>query len=184
MHGMTLSARHGSYGPSELTRLDRENHRFATENYHLRVAITHAIEAIQRGSASAPVLESLKAALTAADRAGDQSDDRADSLEGARAENASLAEEVATLFEAIQRIDGINDNPSHFNVEINAVCDRILRPVKQQSDFALGYAVVEEWLRGPARGIEWPPGCIENLSELVGQALKQARAPVDDEASK
>ena len=32
------------------------------------------------------------------------------------------------LTAAIQRIDGINDNPANYNVEINAVCDTILRP--------------------------------------------------------
>jgi hypothetical protein len=35
--------------------------------------------------------------------------------------------EIAKLFAAIQRIDGINDNPAHYNPEINAVCDSILR---------------------------------------------------------
>jgi hypothetical protein len=29
---------------------------------------------------------------------------------------------------AISRIDAINDNPAHFNSEINEVCDKILRP--------------------------------------------------------
>ena len=36
--------------------------------------------------------------------------------------------EIEKLFAAIQRIDGINDNPAHYNPEINAVCDSILRP--------------------------------------------------------
>ena len=30
--------------------------------------------------------------------------------------------------EAIRRIDGINDNPAHYNPDINTVCDPILRP--------------------------------------------------------
>jgi hypothetical protein len=32
------------------------------------------------------------------------------------------------MLAVIKRIDGINDNPADFNTEINAECDRILRP--------------------------------------------------------
>jgi len=39
-----------------------------------------------------------------------------------------MALENRRLRAAIQRIDGINDNPAHYNAEINAVCDTILRP--------------------------------------------------------
>ena len=38
------------------------------------------------------------------------------------------AHAISRLHIAIQRIDGINDNPAHYNPEINAECDRILRP--------------------------------------------------------
>lgn len=34
---------------------------------------------------------------------------------------------IEQLTAAIQRIDGINDNPAHYNPDINAVCDSILR---------------------------------------------------------
>lgn len=37
-------------------------------------------------------------------------------------------DEIEKLRLAILRIDAINDNPARFNVEINAVCDGILRP--------------------------------------------------------
>lgn len=39
-----------------------------------------------------------------------------------------VLDERDRLLAAIQRIDGINDNPAHYNSEINAVCDAILRP--------------------------------------------------------
>jgi len=43
-------------------------------------------------------------------------------------ERALKAEvEIERLMAAIWRIDGINDNPAHYNPEINAVCDSILR---------------------------------------------------------
>lgn len=38
------------------------------------------------------------------------------------------AAEIERLYAAVRRIDAINDNPAHFNVEINEVCDSILRP--------------------------------------------------------
>jgi hypothetical protein len=38
------------------------------------------------------------------------------------------AAEIERLRAAIQRIDGLNDNPARFNFEINKVCDEILRP--------------------------------------------------------
>lgn len=39
-----------------------------------------------------------------------------------------LKAENERLLTAIRRIDAINDNPYHFNSEINAECDKILRP--------------------------------------------------------
>jgi hypothetical protein len=44
------------------------------------------------------------------------------------AELGRLRADNERLTAAIQRIDGINDNPAHYNSEINAVCDPILRP--------------------------------------------------------
>ena len=41
---------------------------------------------------------------------------------------AAMKAEVERLRAAIARIDGINDNPAHYNAEINAVCDTVLRP--------------------------------------------------------
>jgi len=38
------------------------------------------------------------------------------------------AVEIERLLNAIKRIDGINDNPAHFNKAINDVCNTILRP--------------------------------------------------------
>lgn len=46
---------------------------------------------------------------------------REDALARALAENERLRT-------AIARIDNINDNPAHFNSDINKVCDEILRP--------------------------------------------------------
>lgn len=43
-------------------------------------------------------------------------------------ENGKAGRDAGVLRVAIQRIDGINDNPAHYNSEINAVCDEILRP--------------------------------------------------------
>jgi hypothetical protein len=42
------------------------------------------------------------------------------------------ADEIEWLRAALQRIDGINDNPACYNVDINAVLDRILRPGLEQ----------------------------------------------------
>lgn len=39
-----------------------------------------------------------------------------------------LQRKIERLRAAISRIDAINDNPSCFNAEINAVCDTVLRP--------------------------------------------------------
>lgn len=42
----------------------------------------------------------------------------------------------------------------------------------QQSEFAAGYSVIEGWLR-EWRGIDWPPGGIEDLSKRLGLKLKE-----------
>lgn len=39
-----------------------------------------------------------------------------------------LEADVVRLLNVIKRIDAINDNPAHFNSEINKVCDEILCP--------------------------------------------------------
>jgi hypothetical protein len=57
---MTLMARHGSHGPSELFRLQQENAQ-------LRATIETAAEAIERGSTSAPIAEILRSALKSAE---------------------------------------------------------------------------------------------------------------------
>jgi len=44
------------------------------------------------------------------------------------ASNRPQPEDFERLRNAIQRIDGINDNPAHFNKAINDVCNTILRP--------------------------------------------------------
>jgi hypothetical protein len=41
---------------------------------------------------------------------------------------ASAADEIERLWGIIARIDAINDNLLHFNSEINAECDKVLRP--------------------------------------------------------
>jgi len=47
---------------------------------------------------------------------------------------ANAQTDNARLMAAIRRIDGINDNPAHYNPAINAVCDSILR--RDQPDVA------------------------------------------------
>jgi hypothetical protein len=43
------------------------------------------------------------------------------------------ADEIERLLAAIQRIDGLNDNPSQYNSAINDVCSGILRQGKQMT---------------------------------------------------